>query len=121
VAKKGFHPLRPIWAMMPMDHLIMDLSCPFKVTDEGYIYVLVVVDMATRYVWLRPLKRKTAADIVAVLFGIFVEFREPNVLQSDNDKSLVNVVAARLSEDLRYEWRKDPVTPILATLNNPSS
>ena len=58
VGVRGFHPLRPIKAMIPMDFVMWDFAGPFKGNEEGYVYVLVVVDVASGYVWLRPMMSK---------------------------------------------------------------
>jgi len=50
----------------------MDLAGPFTMTSKGHVYVLMLVDVMMRYMWLRPLRTKTAAEVVAAaLFGIF--------------------------------------------------
>jgi RNase H-like domain found in reverse transcriptase/Reverse transcriptase (RNA-dependent DNA polymerase)/Integrase core domain/Chromo (CHRromatin Organisation MOdifier) domain/Integrase zinc binding domain len=105
VGKRGFHPLRPISATLPMDHLQWDIAGAFPMTETGFNYVLVVVDVASRYVWLVPLQTKTAEEIVTALVGIVTQFGGPTLLQSDNDVALVNKVVKGLAEAINTELR----------------
>eukprot|EP01135_Chromosphaera_perkinsii_P008331 Nk52_evm10s1271 gene=Nk52_evmTU10s1271 len=56
VVATGYHLLNPIEASTPMHMLAYDLAGPMPVVSGGkYLYILVVVDVATWFVWLRPL------------------------------------------------------------------
>ena len=44
VGKVGFHPISPVTASLPMDMIAWDFAGPFKRTDDGYEYVLVIVE-----------------------------------------------------------------------------
>src|SRR3989338_5455332 len=89
ISKKGYHPYTPILASLPMDHISFDLF-QLKTTREGYNYGLVVVDVATRYVFLRPLQTKEATAVASALFLLFTDVGFPRILQSDNGKEFVN-------------------------------
>jgi hypothetical protein len=45
ISRQGFHPLRPIFASLPMDHVAIDLLGPMTTSPCGKNYVLVVVDV----------------------------------------------------------------------------
>jgi transposase InsO family protein len=68
-------------------------------SKKGNKYLLVVVDVRTRFVFLRALKYKTMQSIASALLGFDVGF--PKILQSDNgtefDNSLLNEIV-RLSK-----------------------
>ena len=90
VKKSGFHPLRSITAILPCDHMAIDLAGPFEKSPNGNVFLLVCVDVATRFVFLRPLKGKEQSDIAAPLFEIFCTVGFPKILQSDNGTEFVN-------------------------------
>lgn len=61
----------------------MDLA-QLLVSSDGYEYILVVVDICTRFVFLEPLKNKTTQTVVEALFKLFCMIGFPKILQSDN-------------------------------------
>ena len=90
-----------------MDHLVFDLFSGMPLSSgEGHAYCLVVVDVATRYTWLRPLQHKSAAEVAEALVPILVDFGVPiaKVWSSDNGtefREVLNEVSAFLSIDKR--------------------
>ena len=57
-------------------------------------------DHLTKYVLLRPLRTKTAVEIVEHLIIIFADFGCPRILQSDNGREFAN----KLVRDLVWRW-----------------
>ena len=55
IGREVFTPSTPIQAAAPMDHLVFDLFSGVPTSPDGFSFCLVVVDVATHYVWLRPL------------------------------------------------------------------
>jgi hypothetical protein len=98
VGRSGFNPMQSVTAMYPFDHIAIDLFS-FKVTTpRGINYVLVMVDIATRYVFLRGLPSKEAISVALELWRLFCEFGVPKVIQSDNGREFVNKVVSAISE-----------------------
>ena len=60
VLKKGYHPLTSLKADSPMDHIVIDLLSGLPTTENRLNYVLVVVDVASRFTWLRAITSKSA-------------------------------------------------------------
>ena len=58
--------------------------------DEGYNYLLVALDILSRYVWTRPLKNKTGKDVSAAFEDIFAEGRIPRKIRSDRGTEFTN-------------------------------
>lgn len=58
--------------------------------DGEFKFVLNYQDHLSKFVNLRPLKTKTAAEVAYHLIDIFCVFGAPSVLQSDNGKEFVN-------------------------------
>jgi len=67
-------------------------SCP----DGEFKWVLNYQDHTTKFVVLRPLKRKAAVDVARELLKIFLFFGSPKILQSDNGREFANAVVAEV-------------------------
>ncbi|KAF0686392.1 KRAB-A domain-containing protein 2-like, partial [Aphis craccivora] len=57
-------------------------------------------DHLSKFVTLRALKTKTAAEVTYNLIDVFCSFRAPSILQSDNGRKFVN----RIIDELKYMW-----------------
>ena len=90
VSVAGFNPLQTIDATLPMDHVAVDLFGPFTSSRNGATYALLLIDIATRFVWLSPLQDKSAASVAKALFEIFCQNGFPKIIQSDNGTEFVN-------------------------------
>lgn len=93
---------RPIFSGTVNGHWQMDLvdfQRWFRV-NRGSRYILVVVDVFSRYTWARPLKHKTGLEVRNGLSSIFEE-RRPLVLQSDNGLEFRNSEV----RDLLNQWK----------------
>ena len=106
VRQEGFHPLSPVSAYLPWDHLAIDLAEPGYTSNEGFNFILVVTDIATRFVILRPIPDKSAETIAQVLVELFGDFGLPSVLQSDNEKEFVNKILSKTYALLRVSHRR---------------
>ena len=78
IVKKKF-PRRKIISRFPFDIFMADLiEYPqLKFQNNGYVYILVIIDCFTRKVWIEPMKRKNAqwtADAFEAVFKKFNEF-----------------------------------------------
>jgi hypothetical protein len=60
--------------------------------DNGYKFILVYQDHLTKFVFLRPLRSKTAEEVSYNLIDIFSIIGAPMILQSDNGREFVNKV-----------------------------
>ena len=68
---------------------LMDLSSLAK-DNRGYKYAVVTIDVFSRFVCCRPLKVKTAKDVVAAMRDIFSEGRKPSMLRTDRGAEYQN-------------------------------
>ncbi len=56
----------------------------FAPFNDGYKYILLVIDTFSKYVWLRPLKSKTGGDVAGAFQDIFkISERSPAKLITD--------------------------------------
>ena len=104
-ARKGVHALTSILATEPFDHVAVDLFGPLPVSSNGYLYVLVLVDVATRFIILRPMRSKTAAETADTLALIIADFGVFKIMQSDNGKEFSNKLVAALKRACGFEHR----------------
>ena len=58
--------------------------------NKGVRYLLTVVDVFSKYTWVRPLTRKTGAEVERAFESIFKEGRKPLRLQTDDGKEFYN-------------------------------
>jgi transposase InsO family protein len=97
VFRRGYHPARTIDAPLPGDHYQIDLA-QLPVSEDGYKFIFVLIDVFSGFVMLRALKDKSAVTIARTLWEICAIIGLPRVLQSDNGAEFVNrIVRAMLS------------------------
>ena len=60
----------------------MDMN-KFSDKNDGYKYVLLVIDTFSKYIWLRPLKNKTGNSVKRASENIFSEGRVPARIRTD--------------------------------------
>jgi len=96
VGKEGYHPARDITASGPGVHLQIDLCVHLPASTEGHVALLVVIDVFTGFVVLRPLKDQSAATVARKLWKIFCLIGPPKILQSDNGSEFVNDIIRAL-------------------------
>ena len=80
-------PLIPIESASPMERHQIDLvdmsSMTVEINSEKYKYILSILDVFTRFLWLRPLTSKSANSVAESLQSIYSEFGPPKIIQSD--------------------------------------
>jgi transposase InsO family protein len=104
IVRKGYHPLTPIHATLPGEHIAIDLA-QFPISEQGNVYALVVVDVCTRFVFLEAIPTKEAGVIAARLFKLFCSIGFPKIIQSDNGTEFVNAVVKTLTAQLSIDHR----------------
>ncbi|OBQ32496.1 MAG: hypothetical protein AN485_21335 [Anabaena sp. MDT14b] len=103
--KYGFHPLRTISASLPMDHLAMDLIV-METSEDGMNYILIVVDICTRFLWLFALANKSGTEIATHLRKLFLMFGPPRIIQSDNGSEFVNIQVVQMLSATGVDHRR---------------
>jgi hypothetical protein len=112
--KYGFHPLRLIAADLPMDHLAIDLA-QMKTSTDGFNYILVIIDICTRFAWLFALRDKTGVSVAAAFRSLFTVCGKPLIIQSDNGSEFRNIDFETLMKRAGVEHRC--VTPYYPQAN----
>jgi transposase InsO family protein len=90
---------------LPFDHIAIDLAGPFPTSEAGFNYVLVHVDLLTRFIIVRPLQSKLALEVAQTLFQIWTTFGFPTIVQSDNGGEFVNSILKELTTTLSIHHR----------------
>lgn len=69
----------------------------YSKVNKNYKYVLFVIDAYSKYLWIKPLKDKTAKNVTDAFEKILTESnRKPNNLQTDDGKEFFNLIFAKL-------------------------
>ena len=105
VARIGFHPLSPITASQPMDHVAVDLLGPLPVSSTGATFVCVLVDVATGYIVARSMTGKDERVTAETLFAMFCDYGVPRIVQSDRGGEFVNSVMTWMARASGFEHR----------------
>jgi transposase InsO family protein len=96
VVKAGMMAGRPI-PMIPWDVIVIDFVGPLPVSD-GYAYILVIMDMFTRFCELVPTKTAGTEGVRDALTRIvFLRYGIPRVIQSDQGSHFTSKVMADLA------------------------
>jgi hypothetical protein len=69
---------------------------PFASENDNYRYILVVIDVFSKYLWVRPVLRKSGKNLKDALADIFKEGRVPKNLQSDQGLEFNNSLVSSL-------------------------
>jgi transposase InsO family protein len=104
IVRKGYHPLKAIHATLPGEHLAIDLAT-FSASERGNVYVLLVVDVCSRFVFLKPIMDKAAQTVAASLYELFCAIGFPKILQSDRGPEFLNDTIKSLTEILGIDKR----------------
>jgi hypothetical protein len=105
IQKTGYNPHRPVHAKLPGDHWAIDLAGPLPQTEQNNNYLLVMIDICSRFVVLKPIQNKKAPTIAKALIEVFCEFGIPQIVQSDNGKEFVNQVMTRFKTQAGFDHR----------------
>lgn len=64
---------------------------PYAKNNKGFRYILVVINVFSKYVWAEPVKRKTAKDVTHAMKKILSQMKiKPKNLQTDLGKEFYN-------------------------------
>src|SRR6266566_7243481 len=63
---------------------------PYEGVNEGYRYLLTVIDLFSRYAWAKSIKDKTGKEVKRAFQKIFASGRKPQRLQTDEGLKFAN-------------------------------
>ena len=76
---------------------LVDLS-KLKKDNDGYVFLLTVIDVFSKRAWCVPLKNKSASSLVTALKGLLVNIA-PTTLQTDKGLEFLNRTVRRLLKE----------------------
>jgi exodeoxyribonuclease III len=83
----------------PLDRVHVDLTGPLPLTKAKHRYIMVVKDYLTKYVWLIPLKTKSAQEVAEAFVGEFIcQCGVPGRVVSDRGNEFVNQLLTNVSK-----------------------
>ena len=85
--------VQPLVTSRPMEHFQADLvdMGAFKNQNPTHRYILVMVDLFSKYVWARALKTKDAGEVKASIMDILWNEGFPTIFQTDNGGEFVEI------------------------------
>ena len=93
---KNMAPLRPVKASSVMIRNQIDLvdlrNIAITIDDQKFQWVLSVMDLYSRFVWLRALQSKSSDEVAIKLRDIYIEFGTPKFVQSDQGREFKGAV-----------------------------
>jgi hypothetical protein len=98
IAKHGYHPLSLIYADTPWDHICIDTAGPMTTSVQRSNYILVVVDVFTRFCILKAMPDKASHTIALALRSTLSPFGRPKIIQSDNGTEYVDEIIRKFTE-----------------------
>jgi transposase InsO family protein len=104
VEQHGFHPLTSIRAKLPMDHIAMD-HFTMNIPSGEFYAVLLIVDVCTGFVFLRPVRDYSAREAIKACIDIFTLFGFPRIIQSDNGTAFVAELTKQFFKEVGVDQR----------------
>ena len=106
VGREGFHPVKSLRAEAPWDHVAVDCIAALPESRHGYKHVLLLVDIATRFLVTQPLRDMTMETLAASLYKILMMFGPMKIMQSDNGSEFVNQLLNKLTKLAGVDHRR---------------
>lgn len=95
----------------------IDLFGPLPASEDGYKQILIIEDIATRWVELFPLKEATAENCAITLINeVFMRYGTPRRMISDNGTQFVSAVMQKVTYCLNIQ---NVLTPVFHPQANP--
>lgn len=110
IKKRGYSPMRSYWAYLPGDGYVFDLAGPFQSANNKYTYLMIMVDVCTRFCILKPIVDKTAKTVADAMIKAFAIVGLPRFfVASDHGSEFSNELHDRLFLSMDVEKRYSTV------------
>ena len=98
--------LHPKGVVGPLETLSIDIVCDFP-PYRGYTKILTIVDTFTRWLWLVPLRTKTAKEVGDAIYQhVILEHGRIKHILSDRGTEFVNNILRSISERVGIKHQK---------------
>lgn len=100
--KQGFlHPINK--SPIPFHTIHIDCTGPFTLTNEGFKYILLIVDGFTKFCLLKPLKTLNAQELVPIIRETITLFGTPSTVITDRGTNFSSTQIRSLFNELHIE------------------
>ena len=93
----------------PFDTITSDILGPWKITEQGNVFILTIRDFTTRYTILFPLKHKDTDSIIGALRQVISNYGSSRILLTDNAQEYVSNSLANFLK--YYNTKKVQIAP----------
>lgn len=90
----------PKVATKPWEMVSIDLIGPLPRSKKGYVYLLVLIDIYTKFILVRPLRKATSVSVISFLEEYFYTFSVPRVTISDNGSQFISKIYQKFLDEL---------------------
>ena len=98
--------------ILPFDTIQIDILGTGRKTSHGNLYILVAVDMASRYAWAFPMRNREAIGIAKLLVERIFVYGTPKYLVSDRAAELTSGHMKEILDELAIKHhRNTPYNP----------
>ena len=105
LGKHVYHPPKNHTANSVGDHWVFDLGTFDITTPRGNNYILVAMDLFSRFIVLRALPDKTATTVAKEMVSIFSLFGYPKIISHDNGKEFSSQLLESIAINAQIEQR----------------
>ena len=102
--KATLHPLPVI--SRPWEQVALDVVGPLKRTKQGNVYILTLMDFASRWPEAIPLKKADAEATADAMLEVFSRHGIPSTILTDNGQNFVGKLITNLTKKLNIEHLK---------------
>jgi len=104
--RRGYNPSKSIVSYEPLDHVAYDLCGPLPITDKGNVYILVMIDLCTRYVIARAIPNKNSSTVAQAMIHIFGDYGVAlTIQQNDNGREFRSNIMDHFTKTLGIKQR----------------
>ncbi|XP_063600010.1 uncharacterized protein LOC134776228 [Penaeus indicus] len=104
------YPLQPIPVLRePFSKVVIDCVGPLPKTKRGNKFLLIIIDVATRYPEAFPLRRITTKNVVKALIKFFTQVGLPAVVQSDQGSNFTSKLYENVMKSLGIQQCRSSV------------
>ncbi|KAK4517143.1 glutamate--cysteine ligase [Mucor velutinosus] len=105
IGRHVYHPPKNHTADSVGDHWVFDLGTFDVTTPRGNNFILVAMDLFSRFIVLRALPNKTATTVAKEIVSIFSLFGYPKILSHDNGKEFSSQLLESIAANAQIEQR----------------
>jgi Integrase core domain len=102
---ENYHELSTITSDQPFKHIAIDLAGLFPTSNNDNNYLFICLDIHLHFMILRAIKNKNMNTIGEILIDIFILFRFPQIIQSDNGTEFVNQIIKEIMKSNQIDHR----------------